>query len=106
MGRTRIERSQEANVEMIAKYANEHKDCKLLLQGFAYELDCGAKSQKEWEAFQYSISKRRADSVKTLLVKKYKIDPDRIIAKGCGFTDKLFKEVEFNRIVLFHAINP
>ena len=105
MGKATIARSQTANIEMIAKYANEHKDCKLLLQGFAYEPDCGAKSKKEWEAIQYIISKHRADNVKTMLIKRYKIDPDRIITKGCGFTDKLYDEVEFNRVVIFHDLS-
>ena len=104
MGKAVVARSQEANVEMVAKYANRHKECKILAEGFAYEPDCGAKSQKEWEEIQYSLSKRRAESVKTLLVKKYKIDADRIITIGSGFTDKLFDEVEFNRVVIFHAL--
>ena len=104
MGKVVIERSQEKNVELIARYANNNKECKILVEGFAYEPDCGAKTQKEWEGFQYMISKKRADNVKKLLVKKHKIDADRIIAKGCGFTDKLFDEVQFNRIVLFRAI--
>lgn len=104
MGRTRIERSQEANVEMVAKYLNNNKDCKILVQGFANDWDVDAKSKKEWEAIQYMLSKRRADNVKEMLVKKYSIDADRIIAKGCGFTDKLFDEVEFNRVVIFHDI--
>ena len=46
----------------------------------------------------------RAKSVKKMLVEKYLIDADRIIAKGYGYTTELFEEVEFNRVVLFHAI--
>lgn len=104
MGKAVIERSQEKNVELIARYANNNKECKILVEGFANEWDCDTKTQKEWEGFQYMISKKRADNVKKLLVKKHKIDADRIIAKGCGYTDKLFDEVEFNRVVLFNAI--
>jgi len=104
MGKAVIERSQEKNVELIARYANNNKECKILVEGFANEWDCDTKTQKEWEGFQYMISKKRADNVKKLLVKKHKIDADRIIAKGCGYTDKLFDEVQFNRVVRFNAI--
>ena len=103
-GRSTIPRSQEENVEMIAKYAKAHNDYKILLAGFAYEPDVYAKTQKEWENIQYKISEMRAKSVKKMLVEKYSIDADRIIAKGYGYTTKLFEEVEFNRIVLFRAI--
>lgn len=103
-GKFTIPRSQEENVEMIANYAKAHNDYKILLAGFAYEPDVYAKTQKEWENIQYKISEMRAKSVKKMLVEKYSIDADRIIAKGYGYTTELFEEVEFNRIVLFRAI--
>ncbi len=98
-----VERSQEANVEMVAKYANKNKGCKILIEGYAADFDCCGDNYT-WKEWQNILSKRRADNVKEMLVKKYSIDADRIIAKGCGFTDKLFDEIEFNRVVLFYAI--
>ena len=98
-----VERSQEPNVEMVAEYANKNKGCKILIEGYAADPDCCGDNYT-WKEWQYILSKRRADNVKEMLVKKYSIDADRIITKGCGFTDKLFDEIEFNRVVLFYDI--
>ena len=106
LGSAKIERSQIANVEMIAKFANKFKECKILVQGFAFcDDDTGTKTKKEYEDFHYKLSQKRADNVKEMLVKYYSIDADRIIAKGRGFTDKLFDLADFNRVVLFSAID-
>ena len=40
--------------------------------------------------------------LKNVLVKKYKIAADRLTTKGMGATDKLFKQVEFNRVSTFN----
>ena len=96
---------QEPFLEEVVKYANEHKECKILLQGFANDWNVNTMTKKESEGSQYLLSKWRADRVKTMLVKKYSIDADRIVAKGCGFTDKLYDEVEFNRVVIFHDLS-
>ena len=37
-----------------------------------------------------------------MLVKTYKIDANRLTTKGMGATDKLFKQVEFNRVATFN----
>ena len=108
LGSAKIERSQIANVEMIAMFANKFKELKILVQGFAFcdtDEDTGAKTKKEWDDFHYKLSQKRADNVKEMLVKDYSIDADRIIAKGRGFTDKLSDEATFNRVVLFSAID-
>ena len=52
--------------------------------------------------FNQKLSEKRAQVVKDTLVKKYKIAADRLSAKGCGVTDKLFEEVEFNRVATFN----
>ena len=40
--------------------------------------------------------------MKQALVKKYKISADRLKATGMGATDKLFEQVEFNRVATFN----
>jgi outer membrane protein OmpA-like peptidoglycan-associated protein len=48
------------------------------------------------------LSENRAAAVKEALVKKYGISADRLSAEGCGPTDKLFDELEFNRVATFN----
>ena len=81
-GKSVVERSQEANLEMIAKYMKNNKDAKM--------------NQK--------LSEKRAEACKNILVKKYKIAADRLQTEGLGATDKLFDEVEFNRVALFNDV--
>ena len=54
------------------------------------------------KAFNQKLSEKRAEAVKAILVKKYKIAADRIATEGLGATDKLFDQVEFNRVALFN----
>ena len=37
-----------------------------------------------------------------MLVSKYKISADRLTAIGMGVTDKLFSEIDFNRVATFN----
>ena len=95
-GKSVVERSQEANLEMIAKYMNNNKDAKIKISGYASPEGSKELNQK--------LSEKRAEACKTILVKKYKIDANRLQTEGLGATDKLFDEVEFNRVALFNDI--
>ena len=95
-GKSVVERSQEANLEMIAKYMKNNKDAKIKISGYA--------SPEGKAEFNQKLSEKRAEACKTILVKKYKIAADRIQTEGLGATDKLFDEVEFNRVALFNDI--
>ena len=95
-GKSVVERSQEANLEMIAKYMNNNKDAKIKISGYASPEGSKELNQK--------LSEKRAEACKTILVKKYKIAADRIQTEGLGATDKLFDEVEFNRVALFNDV--
>ena len=95
-GKSVVERSQEANLEMIAKYMNNNKDAKIKISGYASPEGSKELNQK--------LSEKRAEACKTILVKKYKIAADRLQTEGLGATDKLFDEVEFNRVALFNDI--
>lgn len=93
-GKSVVEKSQLANIEMIAKYMQNNKDSKVKISGYA-----SPEGSKE---FNQKLSEKRAEAVKTVLVKKYKIAADRIQTEGLGATDKLFDQVEFNRVALFN----
>ena len=93
-GKSVIDKSQEANVEMIAKYMKNNKDAKVKISGYASPEGSKELNQK--------LSEQRAEAVKNMLVKKYKIAADRLETEGLGATDKLFDEVEFNRVALFN----
>ena len=93
-GKAVVDKSQLANVEMIAQYMKNHADAKVEIKGYA-----SPEGSKE---FNQKLSQQRADAVKKILIKKYKISADRLSAKGMGATDKLFKQVEFNRVSTFN----
>ncbi len=61
--------------------------------------------QKAAEAFNQKLSELRAEVVKKALVKKYHIAASRLTTKGMGETDKLFKQIEFNRVATFNDDN-
>jgi len=93
-GKSAVDRSQYANIEMIAKYMKNNKDAKVKISGYA--------SPEGKAEFNQKLSEKRAEAVKNILVKKYKISADRLATEGLGATDKLFDEVEFNRVALFN----
>ena len=92
-GKATIDAAQYASVEMIAKYMKNHKDAKVKVQGYA-----SPEGNKE---LNQKLSEKRAEAVKTALVKKYKIAADRITVEGLGATDKLSQENDFNRVAMF-----
>ncbi|MDE6151929.1 MAG: OmpA family protein, partial [Prevotella sp.] len=93
-GKSIVEKSQMPNVEMIAKYMKSNPDANIKISGYA--------SPEGPEAFNQKLSERRAAAVKDILVKKYNIAADRIETEGLGATDKIFDEVEFNRVAIFN----
>ena len=93
-GSSVVQKSQMANVEMIANYMKNNPDAKVKISGYA--------SPEGKAEFNQVLSEKRADAVKNILVKKYKIAADRLVTEGLGATDKLFDEVEFNRVTLFN----
>lgn len=92
-GKSTVERSQMPNVERVATYMKNHKDSKVVIKGYA--------SPEGSAEINAKLSKNRAEAVKNILVKKYGISADRLSTKGMGATDKLFEQVEFNRVATF-----
>ena len=93
-GKAVVDKSQMPNIELIAQYMKNHPDAKVEIKGYA-----SPEGNKE---FNQALSQKRADAVKNILVKNYKISADRLTTKGMGATDKLFKQVEFNRVSTFN----
>lgn len=82
---------QLPNVEMVAKYLKNHPEATVRIDGYA--------STEGPEDYNMALSKRRAESVKNLLVKKYGIDASRITIKPEGETT-MFAENAWNRVAI------
>lgn len=93
-GKSVVDAAQYAPIELIAQYMKNHPDAKVEIKGYASPEGSAALNQK--------LSEKRAEAVKKILVNKYKIASDRLTTKGCGATDKLFEQVEFNRVATFN----
>ena len=93
VGKSTLDNAGYASCEMVAKYMRNHKDTKILVKGYASPEGDPVKNQ--------ALSEARANSVKTALVKRYKIAADRIEAQGAGATSELSEENDFNRVAMF-----
>ena len=93
-GKSVIDPAQYAPIEMIAQYMRKHRGAKIEIRGYA-----SPEGSKE---INQKLSEDRAEAVKMALIKKYKISGSRLTTKGMGATDKLFEEVEFNRVATFN----
>lgn len=91
IGSSVITADQRPNVEMIASYMKNHKDAKVVIKGYA--------SKDGNLDFNIKLAAARAESVKTMLVKKYGISADRISAEGCGIGE-MFSENDWNRVAI------
>ena len=96
-GKSVVEKSQMPNIELIAQYMKNHPEANVEIKGYA-----SPEGSKE---INQKLSENRAEAVKNILVKKYKIAADRLTTKGMGATDKLFKQIEFNRVSTFNDNN-
>ena len=88
-GRTSVDASQTPNVERIATYMKNQKDSKVTIKGYA-----SPEGSAEVNA---RIAQQRADAVKSLLIKRYKIAASRITSEGQG-VGGMFSEPDWNRV--------
>ena len=88
-GRSIVEDSQLPNVERIATYLREYPNSRVVIKGFA--------SPEGSVEVNERIAKARAEAVKAILVKQYKIDAERIVAEGNG-VGNVFSKPEWNRV--------
>ena len=88
-GKSVVDASQLPNVERVAIYMKKHPEAKVVIKGYA--------SPEGNLAFNEKLAKARAQAVKSILVKKYKINDTRITAEGQGIGD-MFSEPDWNRV--------
>ncbi|MCD8297398.1 MAG: OmpA family protein [Prevotella sp.] len=93
-GKSVVDQAQYAPIELIATYMKNHPEANIEIKGYASPEGSAELNQK--------LSEDRAEAVKKILVNKYKISSDRLTTKGCGATDELFEQVEFNRVATFN----
>ena len=90
-GSSKVDVSQLPNVERIASYMNRHPESKVVIKG--YSSPEGSIEVNE------RIACARAESVKSILMKKYRIAASRITAEGQGIGD-MFSEPDWNRVCI------
>ena len=88
-GSSKVDASQLPNVERIASYMNRHPESKVVIKGYA--------SPEGSMEVNERIARARAESVKDILTKKYRIASSRITAEGQGIGD-MFSEPDWNRV--------
>ncbi len=88
-----ISAAEEVKVKELAEWLKEHPKAKVTLTAYA---DAATGTAK----FNLSVSKKRAEAVKNLLVKKYKVDASRVKAEGKGATVQPFAENDKNRVAI------
>ena len=88
-GKTIIAPSQQPNVARIATYLKKYPNSKVIIKGFA--------SPEGSIEVNERIAKARAEAVKAVLIKQYKIDAERIVAEGEGI-GHMFSEPDWNRV--------
>ena len=89
VGSYKVTADQMPNVEMIAEYMNSHPSSKVVIKGYA--------SPEGNYDFNVKLAKNRAESVKDVLVKRFKIPASRITAEGEGIGN-MFEEDSWNRV--------
>lgn len=89
IGSYAITADQRPNVEMIADYMKHHPNSKVIVKGYA--------SKDGNYDFNIKLAANRAEAVKKMLVSKYSIPADRIVAEGEGI-GQMFDEESWNRV--------
>lgn len=88
-GKSSVDASQLPNVERVASYMNKHPETKVVIKGYA-----SPEGSAELNA---RLAAARAEAVKTILVKRYRVAADRVTAEGQGVGD-MFTEPDWNRV--------
>ncbi|WP_315206663.1 OmpA family protein [Alloprevotella tannerae] len=88
-GKSVVDPSQMPNVERVATYLVNHKEATVVIKGYA--------SPEGSLQFNEKLAAARANAVKTILVKRYRIAASRITAEGQGIGN-MFSEPDWNRV--------
>lgn len=96
-GKSAVTAAQMPNVERVATFLKNHKDATVKIRGYA--------SPEGSAEINERLARQRAEAVRDLLVKKYKIAANRIDAQGLGVGD-MFSEPDWNRVSVCYIIAP
>ena len=96
-GRSTVDASQLPNVERVAVYMKKHAETNVIIKGYA--------SPEGNLEFNKKLAQARAEAVKSILVKKYKINANRITAEGQGIGD-MFTDPDWNRVSICSIVEP
>ena len=94
-GKSTVDASQLPNVERVANYLKKHAEAKVVIKGYA--------SPEGNLEFNKKLAQARADAVRNILVRKYKINIARITAEGQGIGD-MFSDPDWNRVSICSII--
>jgi outer membrane protein OmpA-like peptidoglycan-associated protein len=92
-GQNWIQKSEISKVKEVADYMKEHPDCKVQITGYA---DKGTGSAR----VNNNLSKARAERVKQMLIRNYKISAARIKTDFKGDTEQPFTQNDKNRVAI------
>ena len=95
VNKTNITADQQPNVERVAQYLKNNPTATVDIKGYASPEGPADNNIK--------LANGRAEAVKNMLINKYKIDPSRITAQGCGISD-MFEELSWNRVSICELI--
>ena len=95
-GSSEVDKAQEEHLKLIADYMKQHPNVVVQVRGYATP-DADISDFRR-------LAEARAGSVKYLLVKRYGIDANRLLAVGGGITNELYDQTELNRIVTFKVL--
>ncbi len=95
VNKTNITADQQPNVERVAMYLKNNPNSTVDIKGYA--------SVEGPQDNNIRLANGRAEAVKNMLINKYKIEPSRINAQGCGTTD-MFQELSWNRVSICELI--
>ena len=88
-GKSTIERAQQPNVERVATFLKNHPEATVVIKGYA--------SPEGPQDLNIRLANARAEAVKNMLVKNYKVKANRIQAEGQGIGN-MFSEPDWNRV--------
>ncbi len=77
-GKTLVKPRYNKEIEKVAEVMKKYPELKVVIEGHTDNVG-GAK-------YNQNLSKRRAEAIKNVMVKKYKIEASRLTAKGFGFS--------------------
>ena len=88
-----LSEKEKAAIKYLADYIKANRQQKYAIEGYA---DCQTGSAEYNEA----LSQRRAEHVKDVLVRRYRVPASLLTAKGMGCNDYNASMAEYNRVVI------